>query len=62
MNEISKDLILDTALQMAESSSWERLHLYDLARRLDITLDQVREYFPQKDDLVEAWFDRADAA
>lgn len=62
MNEISKDLILDTALELAELSSWERLHLYQLASRLNITLDQIRHYFPQKDDLVEAWFDRADAA
>ncbi|MGH8548990.1 MAG: hypothetical protein ACRERU_10395 [Methylococcales bacterium] len=62
MNEITADLILDTALELAESSSWERLHLYRLASRLNITLDQIRQYFPQKDDLVEAWFDRADAA
>jgi ubiquinone biosynthesis protein COQ9 len=62
MNEISRDLILDTALEMAEASSWEKLHLYRIASRLNITLDQIREYFPQKDDLVEAWFDRADSA
>jgi ubiquinone biosynthesis protein COQ9 len=62
MNEISADLILDTALELAESSSWEKLHLYRIASRLDISLDQIRRYFPQKDDLVEAWFDRADSA
>ncbi len=62
MNEQSADLILDTALDLAESSSWEKMHLYELSNRLNITLDQIRRYFPQKDDLVEAWFDRADSA
>jgi hypothetical protein len=62
MNEITADLILDTALEMAESASWERLHLYQLASRLNISLDRIRQTFPQKDDLVEAWFDRADSA
>ena len=54
--------ILDTALMMAETSSWETLHLYAIAQRLEITLDQIRHYYPQKDDIVEAWFDRADQA
>ncbi|MCI0653054.1 MAG: hypothetical protein L0Y39_01055, partial [Methylococcaceae bacterium] len=35
---------------------------YQLASRLNITLDRIRRYFPQKDDLVEAWFDRADSS
>lgn len=54
--------ILDKALEMAEASSWETLHLYDIAAALDITLEQIREHYQQKDDLVEAWFDRADSA
>ena len=54
--------ILETALMMAESGSWETLHLYAIAQRLDITLDQIRQFYPQKDDIVEAWFDRADQA
>ena len=29
---------------------------------MNITLDAIRQHFPQKDDLVEAWFDRADRA
>jgi ubiquinone biosynthesis protein COQ9 len=62
MNELSAERILDAALELAESSSWERMHLHALANRLNITLDHIRRYFPQKDDLVEAWFDRADAA
>lgn len=55
-----QDRILDKALEQAEASSWEQLHLHAVAESLSITLDDIRQYFPQKDDLVEAWFDRAD--
>ena len=57
-----QDRILDKALEQAEASSWEQLHLHAVAEALNITLDEIRHYFPQKDDLVEAWFDRADRA
>ena len=56
------DKILDTALEMADSDSWESLHLYAIAEKLNLSLDQIRQYYAQKDDLVEAWFDRADKA
>ncbi len=58
----SRDSILDAALAFAEEKSWEHLRLGDIADRLKISLNDIREYYPQKDDLVEAWFDRADAA
>jgi AcrR family transcriptional regulator len=54
--------ILDKALEQAEASSWERLHLYAVAGALHIGLDEILYYFPQKDDMVEGWFDRADRA
>jgi len=54
------DHILDTALEQAEAASWERLQLHTVATALHITLDDIRQHFLQKDDLVEAWFDRAD--
>jgi len=54
--------ILDTALQLAESCGWERLRLRDVADALGITLDDIRSRYAQKDDLAEAWFDRADRA
>lgn len=57
-----KDKILDTALELAEVATWEKTHLYSIAESLNITLNQISKYYPQKDDLVEAWFDRADAA
>jgi AcrR family transcriptional regulator len=57
-----QDRILDMALEQAEASSWEQLHLHAVAEALNITLDEIRPHFPQKDDLAEAWFDRADRA
>ena len=53
--------ILDTALQLAEEKSWEKLRLQDIAAQLDINLDDIRKHYAQKDDLVDAWFDRADS-
>lgn len=54
--------ILETALGVAESDSWENMHLYSIAQELDVSLEQIRRYYPQKDDIVEAWFDVADNA
>jgi ubiquinone biosynthesis protein COQ9 len=57
-----KNRILDQALELAERSSWEQLHLRTVADELKISLDEIRRCYAQKDDLVEAWFDRADAS
>jgi len=54
--------ILNTALSLAETHSWERLHLFQIAAVLEITLEDIHRHYAQKDDLVEAWFDRADRA
>lgn len=56
-----RNTILDTAMQLAETTSWEMLHLHDIAAELNISLEKIRQCYPQKDDLVEAWYDRADA-
>jgi ubiquinone biosynthesis protein COQ9 len=58
----SADRILDVALSLGEASSWEAVHLHAIADELGTPLNEVRRYFPQKDALVEAWFDRADRA
>ncbi|MBI3145931.1 MAG: hypothetical protein HYZ18_11895 [Pseudogulbenkiania sp.] len=57
-----RDVILDKALELGESKGWEAVRLYDVATALGITLDEVRQHYRQKDDLAEAWLDRADAA
>ena len=56
------DSILDSAISLAEEQSWERLRLQDIAHQLNISLDDIRHHYAQKDDLVEAWFDRADSS
>ena len=61
-NNPVSDEILDAALRLADTKSWEAVHLFDIATNLNITLEQISAYYPQKDDLVEAWFDRADRA
>jgi ubiquinone biosynthesis protein COQ9 len=54
--------ILDAALDLARDHGWDAVHLHDIARRLDISLADIAARFGQKDDIAEAWFDRADAA
>jgi AcrR family transcriptional regulator len=54
--------ILDTAVRLAEESSWETLRLHHIAAEIDIDLDVIHRFYRQKDDLVEAWYDRADRA
>lgn len=56
------EAILDAALKLAGSRGWESLRLYDIAVELDIGLDDIYRHYAQKDDLVEAWFSRADVA
>ena len=53
---------MDTALRLAEQRSWEVIRLYEVAEELKLTLAEIREHYRQKDDLAEAWFDRADRA
>jgi AcrR family transcriptional regulator len=57
-----RDRIVDTALALAGQTSWERLRLFQVAEALGIGLEEVRREFREKEDLIEAWFDRADAA
>ena len=53
--------IIDTAIAIAERSSWEAVRLFDIAAELNISLDDIRLYFREKEDLIDAWFDRADS-
>jgi AcrR family transcriptional regulator len=58
----SADKILDCALHLADRCGWERLYLHEVAAELDSDLAAIARHYRQKDDLVEAWFDRADQA
>src|SRR5690606_15209062 len=57
-----RDRIVDTALALAEQDHWERVRLHDVADALGIPLNDIRVHFREKEDVAEAWFDRADAA
>ncbi len=58
-----RDHIVDQALALAErSGSWEAVRLHQVAQALNVTLDDVRAQFREKEDIVDAWFDRADRA
>jgi AcrR family transcriptional regulator len=59
---ITADQILDAALHLADACGWERLHLFDVAAYLGVGLDVIAVHYREKDQLVEAWFDRADRA
>ena len=54
------DQIVGTAVELGERRSWEAVRLHDVAVALGITLDEVRAHFQKKDDIVNAWFERAD--
>jgi len=55
--------IVDEAVALAEAlGSWEQVRLHHVARRLGIGLEDIRACFPEKDALIDAWFDRADRA
>ncbi|MCC5855755.1 MAG: TetR/AcrR family transcriptional regulator [Idiomarina sp.] len=58
----TRDEILDAALRLGAACGWEKLTLDAVARDLQISLAGIYIHFPQKDDLVDAWFDRADQA
>lgn len=69
MNEpIAKDQIdtaariVDHAMDLAEASSWEAVRLHQVASAAGLALDDVRVHFREKDELIDAWFDRADQA
>lgn len=58
-----RDRIVDKALALAEQSgSWESVRLHQVAQALLISLDDIRVHFREKEDIVDAWFDRADSA
>jgi ubiquinone biosynthesis protein COQ9 len=54
--------ILDTALTLADEQGWEAVRLHRVAAAAGITLDDIRRHYREKDALIDAWFDRADAA
>ncbi|HLP80901.1 MAG TPA: TetR/AcrR family transcriptional regulator, partial [Nitrosomonas sp.] len=56
-----REAIVEKAVAIAERSNWEAVRLFDVAAELEISLEDVRRHFREKEDLVDAWFDRADS-
>lgn len=59
MDQLRNDIV-DAALEIAERASWESVRLHHVATKLGISLDQIRVEFKEKEDIADAWFDRAD--
>lgn len=60
--QVTATQILNTAIILAEKSSWEDVRLHHIAAELGVGLNQIRQHFQEKDVLADAWFDQADAA
>ncbi len=56
------DALLDIALDLAESQGWEAVRLHQVAAGAGLGLNDIRRHYREKDALIDAWFDRADAA
>lgn len=54
--------ILDHALKLAMESSWEAFSLSELASQSHYSLVDIKRIFRSKDDMAEAFFNRADEA
>ena len=61
-NAALKRSIVDAALELAEESSWESVRLHQIAERIGRPLADVGTVVSEKEDIVDAWFDRADQA
>lgn len=55
-----RDHIIDCAVELAGQSSWEAVRLHEVAARLNISLDDIRAHFREKEEIADAFFDRAD--
>ena len=56
------DRIVNTALELAEDQGWEKVRLYRVAERMEMPLEGLLAHIREKEDLVDAWLDRADHA
>jgi AcrR family transcriptional regulator len=63
MNQTTvRERIVDAAIDLAEERDWESVRLHQVAERLGLSLEQIRSELSEKDQLVDAWLDRADSA
>ena len=60
--KLTRERIVDAALELAEREGWESVRLHQVASACDAGLDEIRAHFREKDEIIDAWLDRADAA
>ncbi len=58
----TRDRIVNAAIELAERDGWEAVRLHQVAAACDAGLDDIRRHFREKDEIIDGWFDRADAA
>ncbi|GAA3918293.1 TetR/AcrR family transcriptional regulator [Litoribacillus peritrichatus] len=61
-NEATPERIIDQAILLAQKSSWESFSLSELAIEANCSLADIKSIYRSKDDMVEAFFNRADNA
>lgn len=54
--------VVDAALKLAERGDWESVRLHQISDHCGIPLSDIHQLFGEKEDLIDAWFDRADQA
>ncbi|HAU0494406.1 TPA: TetR/AcrR family transcriptional regulator [Legionella pneumophila] len=57
-----KNEIINTAIDIAQDTSWEKVRLIDIAKALNIDLNTIRYFFAEKEQIIDGCFDRADEA
>ena len=62
MKDSEQNKIINSALELGKQHSWESVRLHAVAEATGISLNKERTYFREKEELVDAWFDRADSA
>ena len=62
MEEGEQNRIVDAALELGKKQSWEAVRLHAVAKVTGISLNKERTFFREKEEIVDAWFDRADSA
>ena len=60
--KLTRDSIVDAALELAARDGWEAVRLHQVATACGVGLDHIRSHFAEKDEIIDAWLDRADAA
>ena len=60
--KLTRDSIVDAALELAARDGWEAVRLHQVATACGVGLDHIRAHFAEKDEIIDAWLDRADAA